>query len=336
MATRKGFIIIDRAILDHWIWTSEPFSKGQAWIDLLLLANHRPKKMLLDGGLETIPRGSRVTSIQRLGERWKWSRSKVNRFLEKLQKDEMISYKKRTGKFTAITIENYSKWQDVQDQDEQQTNSWRTGGEQVANINNNNNNINNITSKDILSGKPDPASSDDVEKVMGQKVSSDTGIPGQKASDDTIPYERIIRYLNARTQSSFKAGSKATRSRIRARFREGFKAEDFKKVIDVKCAEWLHDDKMAKYLRPETLFGAKFEGYLNQAPAQEVGGISGKTTAAPRRKGSNPHMQASRNIKYAHENSGRYDDPGEEMAKMLQRARQAGLALVKEMEERNE
>ena len=50
---------------------------------------------------------------------------------------------------------------------------------------------------------------------------------------------------------------------IEARFNEGFSVEDFKKVIDVKTQEW-KDSNMEKYLRPETLFGNKFEGYLNQ------------------------------------------------------------------------
>lgn len=65
---------------------------------------------------------------------------------------------------------------------------------------------------------------------------------------------------------NFKSNSKKTKSLINSRIKEGFKVEDFKKVIDIKTSEWLNDKQMAQYLRPETLFGNKFEGYLNQNP----------------------------------------------------------------------
>lgn len=73
----------------------------------------------------------------------------------------------------------------------------------------------------------------------------------------------IIAYLNEKTESMYRASNKKTQSCIRARLSEGFKVDDFKAVIDKKCAEWIGDPKMEKYLRPETLFGTKFEGYLN-------------------------------------------------------------------------
>ena len=52
---------------------------------------------------------------------------------------------------------------------------------------------------------------------------------------------------------------------IRARLREGFKYPDFERVIDAKYREWNGSPKMAKYLRPETLFGTKFDSYLNES-----------------------------------------------------------------------
>lgn len=69
-----------------------------------------------------------------------------------------------------------------------------------------------------------------------------------------------------KTGKNFKSNSKKTKSLINSRIKEGFKVEDFKKVIDIKTSEWLNDKQMAQYLRPETLFGNKFEGYLNQNP----------------------------------------------------------------------
>lgn len=73
----------------------------------------------------------------------------------------------------------------------------------------------------------------------------------------------IITYLNHKAGTGYKPTTAKTKTAIKARFSEGFTVEDFKTVIDKKCAEWLGDEKMEKYLRPETLFGTKFEGYLN-------------------------------------------------------------------------
>lgn len=88
----------------------------------------------------------------------------------------------------------------------------------------------------------------------------------QSSSDelDDIPYKAIIDYLNEKTGSQFRNTTKKTQTLIKARFAEGFNLDDFKKVIDTKAAEWLNDSKMSKFLRPETLFGTKFESYLNQ------------------------------------------------------------------------
>lgn len=83
-------------------------------------------------------------------------------------------------------------------------------------------------------------------------------------SSDHIPYSEIIEYLNKRTGKNYRASSQKTRCLIKARFNEKYTVDDFKKVIDNKCLEWLRDEKMSRYLRPETLFGTKFESYLNQ------------------------------------------------------------------------
>lgn len=73
----------------------------------------------------------------------------------------------------------------------------------------------------------------------------------------------IVDYLNDRVGSSFKSTTKATQRVIKARLAEGFTVDEILLVIDKKCQEWLGDSKMEQYLRPETLFGTKFEGYLN-------------------------------------------------------------------------
>lgn len=87
-------------------------------------------------------------------------------------------------------------------------------------------------------------------------------------SSCNIPYQEIVEYLNKRTGKKFKYKSKATQRLIKARWNEGFKLDDFKKAIDNKCLDWLRDEKMSEYLRPATLFGTKFESYLNQKTKQ--------------------------------------------------------------------
>lgn len=76
--------------------------------------------------------------------------------------------------------------------------------------------------------------------------------------------KEIVEYLNLKTKKSFKASTKATQRHISARLEEGYSLEDFKNVIDKKVREW-QETEMDQYLRPETLFGMKFEGYLNQS-----------------------------------------------------------------------
>ncbi len=81
-------------------------------------------------------------------------------------------------------------------------------------------------------------------------------------------YSRVIDHLNEKTSKSFKYTTKKTKSCIDARIREGFKEADFLKVIDIKTEEWKDNPDMSKYLRPETLFGTKFESYLQQGVKQ--------------------------------------------------------------------
>ena len=87
----------------------------------------------------------------------------------------------------------------------------------------------------------------------------------------------IIAYLNEKAGTKYKASSQKSQSCINARLAEGFTVDDFKTVINKKCADWIGDEKMERYLRPETLFGPKFENYLNAkvTKKQQNTGIGG-------------------------------------------------------------
>lgn len=132
------------------------------------------------------------------------------------------------------------------------------------NTSNNNTSINN----NILSGKePDPTPEpEEKENSEFTKKTSDSKKSKTTSKTDDIPYDRVIKYLNAKAGANYRATNKATQRLIKARFNEGMTTKDFKKVIDNKCNDWLKDPKMCEYLRPATLFGSKFESYLNQKP----------------------------------------------------------------------
>jgi uncharacterized phage protein (TIGR02220 family) len=96
--------------------------------------------------------------------------------------------------------------------------------------------------------------------------------PSLEESEKVLPTEsNILTHLNAVCLSSYRPGKK-TISLIKARLAEGFTFDDFKRVIDFKNEQWKNSE-MANYLRPETLFGNKFEGYL-QASKQVTGPMS--------------------------------------------------------------
>lgn len=82
-------------------------------------------------------------------------------------------------------------------------------------------------------------------------------------SIDNIPYKEIIDYLNSKTGKNYRANIQKNKALIKARWSEGYQLDDFKQVIDNMVKSW-SGTEYAKYLRPETLFGTKFDGYLNQ------------------------------------------------------------------------
>lgn len=108
------------------------------------------------------------------------------------------------------------------------------------------------------------------DEGVGRARDSETDAP------DPIPYAEIVADLNARTDSRYKPGGRETRKLIHARWAEGHRLEDFRRVHAVKAAEWKGTER-ARYLRPQTLYGTKFEAYLNQPdpPSRKQGRAPG-------------------------------------------------------------
>lgn len=111
MSKSKGtFIKLDRGIQENWLWEAKPFSPGQAWIDLLMMAAHSTGPRSWKGSYLTQHRGEVFTSIVALADRWGWNEKKVARFIKALESDQMVR-KGVLPKGTLLTIENYEKFQ---------------------------------------------------------------------------------------------------------------------------------------------------------------------------------------------------------------------------------
>lgn len=81
---------------------------------------------------------------------------------------------------------------------------------------------------------------------------------------EIIPFVEIINHLNDTASTNYRSTTRKTKDLIQARWNEGFRLDDFKQVINIKTKEWINDANMSKFIRPDTLFGTKFESYLNQ------------------------------------------------------------------------
>ena len=113
-----NWIKLNRNIQDSFIWNFEKPQFGLAWVDMLMLANYRDKQILFNGKVLTIERGSFVSSITKLADRWKMDRRTAKAFLDILKSDGMITYT-CTKHCTTIYIVNYSKYQGFADFEEE-------------------------------------------------------------------------------------------------------------------------------------------------------------------------------------------------------------------------
>ncbi|MHC5215229.1 DnaD domain protein [Enterococcus sp. LJL128] len=108
-----GWIKLYRSIQDHWVWDNPVYLKW--WLDLLLMANHKPNKVLVNGKIETIDIGERLTSEMKLSARWGASRKSVSKFLTLLENEGMITVSKSRQKGTTYKVLKYKDYQQVSD-----------------------------------------------------------------------------------------------------------------------------------------------------------------------------------------------------------------------------
>lgn len=227
------YIKLSRRILE-WEWYSD-INTCRLFVHMLLRANWK------DGRFQgkVIPRGSFVSSLQNLSIETALSIREVRTALAHLESTGEVTHKGHT-KYSVFTVKNYDSYQSKDMQIDNQPTSERH-------------------SKDIQTTTIE-------EKKEGKKGRSKDNTMSSGTSSDRTPeyqYKAVIDYLNLKAGTSYRSSSKDSQSHIRARFKEGYSLEDFRSVVDKKVLEWKGTD-MEKFLRPSTLFGSKFEGYLNQ------------------------------------------------------------------------
>lgn len=134
-----------------------------------------------------------------------------------------------------------------------------------------------MTSKDVSnadSKRTDKPTSKAPSDIYSSSYTPDSPSKGEGCGEGEIPFAEIVAALNGAAGTSYRASSEKTRRLIRARWAEGYRLPDFEAVVAAMAARWRGDAKMSAYLRPETLFGPKFEGYreLARQAAQTPGG----------------------------------------------------------------
>ena len=133
------------------MWQDKPFSKGQAWTDILLLANHEDDKAYFRDSVYDVKRGQHITSELKLAESWGWSRNKVRKFLDDLKKEQMIELKKDKRK-TTITVVNYDSYQNNKTtKGTTESTTYETTESQQKDINNKDNNVNKVNKIYVMS-----------------------------------------------------------------------------------------------------------------------------------------------------------------------------------------
>ena len=221
----EGWVSIYRTLATSDLWLKQKFTKGQAWVDLIILANHKDGIVEKRGNQIPIKRGQVGWSELALSIRWRWSRNKTTRFLLWLENEKQV-IQQRNRLTTLITIVNYDKYQMTMKQQKIQQKDNRTSKTiQQKDTNNNDNKRNNEKNK--------------------------------------ILCVEIIDYLNEQAGKRFRPINGNTKW-IDARLKEGYVLEDFKKVVDIKTLKWKGTKEHDQHLRPETLFGNKFDSYLNE------------------------------------------------------------------------
>ena len=244
-----GWIKLYRELGDKPIWLESTSDQRSVLMALLMMVNYEPNKWEWQGKQYECMPGQVITSLPKIAERSGKGVSiqNVRTALKRFEKLGFLT-DESTNKNRLITIVNWAIYQGSDDEPNRQTNKQLTGNQQAANRQLTA--IKNIRTKE---GK-----NKELKDIVEQEP-------------DPIPYREIIDYLNQKAGKSFKRSAAGNKKVIKARWNEGYKLDQFKRVVDNKCQDWLNDEKMSQYLQPSTLFGNKFDQYLNQRKGNSNG-----------------------------------------------------------------
>lgn len=225
--SNTGFLKLHRKLKDNPVVMKDS-DHLSVWIWLLIEAAWKPHQRMFGGKKITVEEGQLITSALFIADELKISESKVKRILKLFESDRQIE-QQTTRYGRVITILRWNEYQCCDRQSEQQaTDHWPTTDRPVT----------------------------ETEEYKEEKK-------GKNGNKYTAEIREVIAFLNEMTGQNYRPTSQNAVKNITARMNEGFSVEDFKTVIYKKVKEWKDTDN-AKYLRPETLFGTKFESYLNQ------------------------------------------------------------------------
>jgi hypothetical protein len=129
--SERGVFAVDRGIFDHSVFAREPFTQREAWIWLIAEAAYKPRTKRADGKVISLQRGQLCHALRFMAEAWQWSKSRVDRFLDMIEKQDMI--RRESGTRTpVITICKYDEYQRVSlpDRDNSGTTTGTTAGQQ--------------------------------------------------------------------------------------------------------------------------------------------------------------------------------------------------------------
>ena len=230
-----GWVKVHRKMLD-WGWYADPNTKA-VFLHLLLTANYQDTTYR---GM-TVHAGQTVIGRKALAEKLGMSEQNVRTALNRLKSTNEITIEV-TNKFSVVTLVNWDLYQLDDDEVTNESTNKLTNNQPTTN-------------QQLTSNQP--------------HLKKERNKESKKERIDIYSRERaeIIGYLNEICGTNYRPNSRTTKGLIQARMNDGYTVDDFKTVIYKKAKQWKNDARMCQYLRPETLFGSKFEGYLNEKAA---------------------------------------------------------------------
>ena len=209
----SSWIKLFRDINKHWIWQNSDYLKW--WLDIILEVNHAPAKVVINNKIYDCNRGEKLYSLDTWAIRWGTNKSKVRRFLQLLQNDNMIVLKSET-QTTRLIVCKYDTYQDTRNGDETQMKHKRNADET------------HLTP---------------IEEGKERKE--------EKEEINTINFDKLLSFLNSKTGRNFKVINKTVKGKYLARLKDGYSKQDILDAVSNSIKSDYHKGENFNYLTPE-------------------------------------------------------------------------------------